>query len=66
MANRIYGAMVIKERAAGTSRKSGKTGHARKTVICPFTLEASRDCTLRLRAPNSFCRFTLDICRISR
>ncbi|MDA8099012.1 MAG: hypothetical protein M0042_05245 [Nitrospiraceae bacterium] len=44
--------------------RTGMRGRgARKTVICPFTLEAVRDCDMRLRTPRSLCRFTLDVCR---
>ncbi len=67
MGSNIYEASIIRERAAVRLRKNGKSRRARRTrtVICPFTLEAVRDCEMRLRAPRSLCRFTLDVCRAS-
>ncbi len=65
MGTNIYEASIIRKRAPESARKNGRNKRARRTrtVICPFTLEAARDCEMRLRAPRSLCRFTLDACR---
>ncbi len=66
MGTKISEASFIQVRTTENYRmdlRSRRARRARKTVICPFTLEAARDCEMRLRAPRSLCRFTLDVCR---
>lgn len=59
----IYKTSARRNPAALHTRKSraGKSGRSPRG-ICPFTLEAIRDCAVRKRSPRTACLFSLEDC----
>jgi hypothetical protein len=65
--SRIYESYVRKERTATRPRKKNAIMRGLgDDGICPFTLEAIKDCKVRKRTPRTVCLFTLEDCLGSR
>jgi hypothetical protein len=64
---KTYGSYMSPGRTNLRSRKITESRLAqRQIVICPFTLEAIKDCATRQKAPLSRCRFSLEGCQARR
>ncbi len=59
-----YGIYERRSGVAETRRTTKK--RARITAICPFTLEAVKDCINRKKARHAACRYSLEDCLASR
>jgi len=61
---KIYGVYMRQSGAAESKRTAKRRG--RGTAICPFTLEAVKDCARRKRAHHTACSFSLEDCLAAR
>ena len=55
-----------REPRPGPRKETVLQGALRSSAICPFTLEATRDCAVRRRSSRSACHYSLEACIASR
>jgi hypothetical protein len=65
--SKIYGAYMRQSSTAMHSRRKNASARRRGDAgICPFTLEAIKDCVVRKKTSRASCRFTLEDCLAPR
>lgn len=65
--SKIYGAYMRENQADMRARKKSARKRIRGAAgICPFTLEAIKDCVVRKRSPRTACRYSLEDCLAPR
>jgi len=63
VASRVYSTDAHKHRNTAAGRDRHRCVRRRSPAgICPFTLEAIKDCAVRKRSPRTPCLFSLEHC----
>ncbi len=66
MRGSIYGAYMRRNSEAERARRRAKKKVGAAPAVCPFTLEAVKDCLTRKHRRRGACRFSLEDCLSSR